>query len=205
MSADDAKTGMKPKTGMKQGLVNYGDAEFSLFMRKAFIKAMGYSDDALERPIIGVVNTYSGYNACHRNVPELVDAIRRGVMMAGGIAVDFPVISIHESFSAPTSMFLRNLMAMDVEEMIRAQPMDAVVLIGGCDKTVPALLMGAASAGVPAILRAPGRLHRLPPHVGHASRGRVGCRRNRGRWRPAHADRWHLHGHGHSLHNGTDV
>ena len=84
MSADDTKT------GMKQGLVNYGDAEFSLFMRKAFIKAMGYSDDALERPIIGVVNTYSGYNACHRNVPELVDAIRRGVMMAGGIAVDFP-------------------------------------------------------------------------------------------------------------------
>ena len=102
-------------TGMKQGLVNYGDAGFSLFMRKAFIKAMGYSDDALERPVIGVVNTYSGYNACHRNVPELVDAIRRGVMMAGGIAVDFPVISIHESFSAPTSMFLRNLMAMDVE------------------------------------------------------------------------------------------
>ena len=156
MSADDAKTGMKPKTGMKQGLVNYGDAEFSLFMRKAFIKAMGYSNDALERPIIGVVNTYSGYNACHRNVPELVDAIRRGVMMAGGIAVDFPVISIHESFSAPTSMFLRNLMAMDVEEMIRAQPMDAVVLIGGCDKTVPALLMGAASAGVPAILEVTG-------------------------------------------------
>ena len=146
----------KKTPGMEQGLVNYGDAEFSLFMRKAFIKAMGYSDEALSRPIVGVVNTYSGYNACHRTVPDLVDAIRRGVMLAGGIAVDFPVVSIHESFSAPTSMFLRNLMAMDTEEMIRAQPMDAVVLIGGCDKTVPALLMGAASAGRPAILEVTG-------------------------------------------------
>lgn len=146
----------KKPSGMEQGLVNYGDAEFSLFMRKAFIKAMGYTDDALGRPIVGVVNTYSGYNACHRSVPDLVDAIRRGVMLAGGIAVDFPVISIHESFSAPTSMFLRNLMAIDTEELIRAQPMDAVVLIGGCDKTVPALLMGAASAGRPAILEVTG-------------------------------------------------
>jgi len=146
----------KKPTGMEQGLVNYGDAEFSLFMRKAFIKAMGYTDDALNRPIVGVVNTYSGYNPCHRTTPDLVEAIRRGVMLAGGIAVDFPVVSVHESFSAPTSMFLRNLMAMDTEEMVRAQPMDAVVLIGGCDKTVPALLMGAASAGRPAILEVTG-------------------------------------------------
>lgn len=143
-------------SGMEQGLVNYGDAGFSLFLRKAFIKAMGYSDEALKKPIVGIVNTYSGYNACHRTVPDLVEAIRRGVMMAGGIAVDFPVVSIHESFSAPTSMFLRNLMAMDTEELVRAQPMDAVVLIGGCDKTVPALLMGAASAGRPAILEVTG-------------------------------------------------
>ncbi len=146
----------KKPTGMNQGLVNYGDAGFSLFLRKAFIKAMGYTDDALERPIIGVVNTYSGYNPCHRTVPDLVEAIRRGVMLAGGIAVDFPVVSIHESFSAPTSMFLRNLMAIDTEELVRAQPMDAVVLIGGCDKTVPALLMGAASAGRPAIMEVTG-------------------------------------------------
>ncbi len=146
----------KKPTGMEQGLVNYGDAGFSLFLRKAFIKAMGYSDDALSKPIVGIVNTYSGYNACHRTVPDLVEAIRRGVMMAGGIAVDFPVVSIHESFSAPTSMFLRNLMAIDTEELVRAQPMDSVVLIGGCDKTVPALLMGAASAGRPAILEVTG-------------------------------------------------
>ena len=144
------------KKGMRKGLAAYGDAEFSLFLRKAFIKAMGYSDEALDRPIVGITNTASGYNACHRNVPEMIEAIKRGVMLAGGLPVEFPVISIHESFSNPTSMFLRNLMAMTVEEMIRAQPMDSVVLIGGCDKTVPALLMGAASADVPAILTVTG-------------------------------------------------
>ena len=138
-------------TGMRRGLTRYGDAGFSLFLRKAFIKAMGYSDDALDRPVVGIVDTGSGYNACHRNAPELVAAIERGVMLSGALPVAFPTISIHESFAHPTSMFLRNLMAIDTEEMIRAQPMDAVVMIGGCDKTVPAQLMAAASAGVPAI------------------------------------------------------
>ncbi|MCB9931310.1 MAG: dihydroxy-acid dehydratase [Alphaproteobacteria bacterium] len=166
-----------PKTpGMRQGLAQYGDNAFSLFMRKAFIKAMGYTDDALERPIVGITNTFSGYNACHRSVPDLVEAIKRGVMLAGGLPVEFPTISVHESFSHPTSMFLRNLMSMDAEEMIRAQPMDSVVLIGGCDKTVPALLMGAASAGKPAILEVTG-----PMMTGHFRGERLGactdCRR----------------------------
>ena len=177
----------KKPTGMEQGLVNYGDAGFSLFLRKAFIKAMGYSDDALSKPIVGIVNTYSGYNACHRTVPDLVEAIRRGVMMAGGIAVDFPVVSIHESFSAPTSMFLRNLMAIDTEELVRAQPMDSVVLIGGCDKTVPALLMGAASAGRPAILEVTG-----PMMTGFFKGERLGactdCRRMWGMHRAGELD-----------------
>lgn len=137
--------------GMRKGLTNYGDEGFSLFLRKAFIKGMGYTDDALSRPVIGIANTYSGYNACHGNVEGLIDSVKRGVMLAGGLPVDFPTISLHESFSHPTSMYLRNLMALDTEEMIRAQPMDAVVLIGGCDKTVPAQLMAAASANVPAI------------------------------------------------------
>nr|WP_240457669.1 IlvD/Edd family dehydratase [Halomonas socia] len=137
--------------GMGKGLTNYGDEGFSLFLRKAFIKGMGYTDDALSRPVIGIANTYSGYNACHGNVDALVESVKRGVMLAGGLPIDFPTISLHESFSHPTSMYLRNLMALDTEEMIRAQPMDAVVLIGGCDKTVPAQLMAAASAGVPAI------------------------------------------------------
>ena len=134
------------KTGMYKGLTSYGDAGFSVFLRKAFIKAMGYTDDALERPIIGITDTFSGYNACHRNVPDLIEAVKRGVMLAGGLPVDFPVISLHESFAHPTSMYLRNQMSIDTEEMIKGQPMDAVVLIGGCDKTVPALLMGAATA-----------------------------------------------------------
>lgn len=138
-------------TGLRRGLTSYGDAEFSLFLRKAFIKGAGYSDDALDRTVVGIVNTGSGYNPCHGNMPALVEAVKRGVMLAGGLPVEFPTISVHESFSSPTSMFLRNLMSMDTEEMIRAQPMDAVVLIGGCDKTVPAQLMGAASAGVPAV------------------------------------------------------
>ncbi|UCG98284.1 MAG: dihydroxy-acid dehydratase, partial [Burkholderiales bacterium] len=138
-------------SGMRKGLTTYGDAEFSLFLRKAFIKGAGYTDDALDKPIIGVAATGSGFNPCHGNAPQLIEAVRRGVMLAGGLPVEFPTISIHESFAHPTSMFLRNLMSMDTEEMIRAQPMDAVVLIGGCDKTVPAQLMGAASAGIPAI------------------------------------------------------
>lgn len=117
--------------GLRQNLTSYGDAHFSLFMRKLFIKAMGYSEDALSRPIIGIVNTYSSFNPCHANMPQLMDAVKRGVQLNGGLAIDFPTISLHESFASPTSMYLRNLMSMDTEEMILAQPVDAVVLIGG--------------------------------------------------------------------------
>ncbi|KAL1644784.1 hypothetical protein SLS58_004249 [Diplodia intermedia] len=129
-------------TGLRQGLTAYGDAHFSLFLRKAFIKAAGHSDDALSRPVIGIINTSSGFNPCHANVPQLLDALKRGIQLAGALPVEFPTISLHESFATPTSMFLRNLMSMDTEEMVRAQPLDAVVMIGGCDKTVPAQLMG---------------------------------------------------------------
>jgi dihydroxy-acid dehydratase len=138
--------------GLRKDLTSYGDPGFSLFLRRAFIKAMGYSDDALERPIVGVTNTYSDYNPCHGNVPDLIEAVKRGVMLAGAMPMVFPTISIHESFAHPTSMYLRNLMAMETEEMIRAQPMDAVVLIGGCDKTIPAQIMAAASVDLPAIV-----------------------------------------------------
>ncbi len=162
--------------GMRKGLTSYGDPGFSLFLRRAFIKAMGFSDDALERPIIGITDTFSDYNPCHGNVPQLIEAVKRGVMLASGLPMAFPTISIHESFSNPTSMFLRNLMAMDTEEMIRAQPMDSIVLIGGCDKTVPAQLMAAASADVPAIMLITG-----PMLVGHHKGEELGactdCRR----------------------------
>ncbi|KQP72956.1 dihydroxy-acid dehydratase [Methylobacterium sp. Leaf111] len=148
--------------GLRKGLTSYGDAGFSLFLRKAFIKAAGYSDDALDRPIVGITNTASDYNPCHGNAPALIEAAKRGVMLAGGLPMVFPTISIHESFAHPTSMFLRNLMAMDTEEMLRAQPMDAVLVIGGCDKTLPAQIMAAASVDLPTVVIPVG-----PMVVGH--------------------------------------
>ncbi|RQR29689.1 IlvD/Edd family dehydratase [Burkholderia sp. Bp9142] len=174
-------------TGMKRGLTSYGDQGFSLFLRKAFIKGAGYTDQALDRPVIGIVNTGSGFNACHGNMPQLVEAVKRGVMLAGGLPVDFPTISIHESFSSPTSMYLRNLMSMDTEEMIRAQPMDAVVLIGGCDKTVPAQLMGAASAGIPAIQLVTGSML-TGSHRGERVGACTDCRRYWGKFRASEID-----------------
>ncbi|HEX6143442.1 MAG TPA: IlvD/Edd family dehydratase [Geminicoccaceae bacterium] len=173
--------------GFQKGLTSYGDDAFSLFLRKVFLKSMGYSDEAIDRPIIGITDTGSAYNSCHGNVPQLIEAIKRGVAQAGGLAFEFPIVSLHESFSHPTSMYLRNLMSMDAEEMIRAQPMDAVVLIGGCDKTVPALLMGAASANKPAILEVTG-----PMLTGSLDGERVGactdCRRYWARFRAGEID-----------------
>ncbi|SAI71511.1 dihydroxy-acid dehydratase [Bordetella ansorpii] len=173
--------------GLSKGLTNYGDTGFSLFLRKAFIKGAGYTDDALSRPVIGIVDTGSSYNPCHGNAPQLIEAVKRGVMLAGGLPVDFPTISVHESFSHPTSMYLRNLMSMDTEEMIRAQPMDAVVLIGGCDKTVPAQLMGAASANVPAIQLVTGSML-TGAHRGERVGACTDCRRYWGRYRADEID-----------------
>ena len=175
------------KFGIAKGLTLYGDKGFSLFLRKAFIKGAGYTDSALARPVIGIANTGSAYNPCHGNAPQLIEAVKRGIMLAGGLPMDFPTISVHESFSAPTSMYLRNLMSMDTEEMIRAQPMDAVVLIGGCDKTVPAQLMGAASANIPAIQLVTGSML-----TGSHRSERVGactdCRRYWGKFRADEID-----------------
>jgi dihydroxy-acid dehydratase len=178
---------MSAAKGMERGLTSYGDADFSLFLRKAFLKSMGYSDDALTRPIVAIANTFSDYNACHGHVPRLIEAIKRGVMLAGGLPMEFPTITLHESFAYPTSMFLRNLMAMDTEEMLRAQPMDAAVLIGGCDKTIPAQMMAAASADVPAIFVPVG-----PMLVGHHHGQQLGactdCRRLWGDFRAGRID-----------------
>ncbi|MDN5506461.1 MAG: dihydroxy-acid dehydratase [Comamonas sp.] len=174
-------------SGISKGLTNYGDRGFSLFLRKAFIKGAGYTDKALDRPVIGITNTGSSYNPCHGNMPQLIEAVKRGILMAGGLPMDFPTISLHESFSQPTSMYLRNLMSMDTEEMLRAQPMDAVVLIGGCDKTVPAQLMGAASVGLPAVQLVTGSML-----TGSHRSERVGactdCRRYWGRFRAEEID-----------------
>lgn len=173
--------------GMRKGLTHYGDAGFSLFLRKAFIKGAGYTDAALDRPVIGITDTASGYNPCHGNMPQLIEAVQRGVMLAGGLPVRFPTISIGESFASPTSMYLRNLMSMDTEEMLRAQPMDAVVLIGGCDKTVPAQLMGAASAGLPAIQLITGSML-TGSHRGEVVGACTDCRRYWARFRAEDID-----------------
>ncbi|MCW5659108.1 MAG: dihydroxy-acid dehydratase [Burkholderiaceae bacterium] len=174
-------------TGMRRGLTSYGDADFSLFLRKAFIKGAGYTDAALDRPVIGISDTGSGYNPCHGNMAQLIEAVQRGVMLAGGLPVKFPTISLHESFAHPTSMYLRNLMSIDTEEMIRAQPMDAVVLIGGCDKTVPAQLMGAASAGIPALQLVTGSML-TGSHRGETVGACTDCRRYWGRYRADQID-----------------
>jgi dihydroxy-acid dehydratase len=169
-------------SGLRKGLTSYGDAGFSLFLRTAFVKAMGYGDDALERPIVGITDTFSDYNPCHGNVPDLIESVKRGVMLGGALPMVFPTISIGESFAHPTSMYLRNLMAMDTEEMIKAQPMDAVVVIGGCDKTLPAQVMAAASADLPTIVVPTG-----PMIVGHHKGEVLGactdCRRLWGQYR----------------------
>ena len=123
------------ENGMRKGLTRYGDSQFSQYLRDAFLRSMGLTRSASNRLVVGITNTFSDYNACHRAVPDLIQAVKRGVLMAGGLPMEFPVISLHEAFSYPSSMLLRNQMAMDVEEMIKAQAMDAVVLIGGCDKT----------------------------------------------------------------------
>lgn len=137
--------------GLSRGLTNYGDLDFSRYLRMSFARSMGHSNEMLARPVVGIATTYSEFNNCHRLVPELVAAVKRGVISAGGLPLEFPTISLGEVFLNPTSLFFRNLMSMDTEEMVRGQPMDAVVLIGGCDKTVPAQLMGALSADVPAV------------------------------------------------------
>ena len=176
----------KPK-GMTKGLTSYGDLDFSLFLRKAFIKAMGYGDQALDRPIIGITNTFSDFNPCHGNVPQIIRAVERGVMQAGGMPMSFPTISVHESFAYPTSMYLRNLMAIDTEEMMRAQPMDAVVLIGGCDKTIPAQLMAAAALDMPVIVIPTGPML-TGEHKGERLGACTDCRRFWGKFRAGEID-----------------
>jgi dihydroxy-acid dehydratase len=142
---------VRPYKGLDDGLTNYGDRDFARYLRRSFAASMGYTRSTLDRPVIGIADSGSGFNNCHRHFPEMIAAVQRGVLLAGGLPVTFPTISLGEAFLNPTSMKFRNLMSMDVEEMVRAQPMDAVVLVGGCDKTVPAQLMGALSAGKPAI------------------------------------------------------
>jgi dihydroxy-acid dehydratase len=137
--------------GLARNAANYGDRDFALYLRRSFAKSMGYSQALLDRPVVGIVDTGSGFNNCHRTVPELIEAVKRGVLAGGGLPLAFPTVSLCEPSLSPTSMHYRNLAALDTEAMLSAQPMDAAVLVGGCDKTVPAQLMAAASADIPAV------------------------------------------------------
>jgi L-arabonate dehydrase len=123
------------------------------FMHRAYLKAEGFSDAVFDgRPVIGICNSWSELNNCNAHLRQVAEAVKRGVWSAGGFPLEFPVISLGEILMKPTTMLFRNLMAMDVEECIRAYPLDSVVLLAACDKTTPAMLMGAASADVPAIM-----------------------------------------------------
>jgi len=133
-------------------LTSYGDEGFSRYLKSAFSRHLGHDPEDFDKPVIGICDTSSEVNRCHSHLGPMIEAIKRGVTAAGGTALEFPVISLGEMFISPTTMLYRNLAAMDAEEMIRAQPIDGVVLIGGCDKMTPALLMGAASADKPAIM-----------------------------------------------------
>jgi dihydroxy-acid dehydratase len=131
----------------------FGRRDLDGFAHRSWLKAEGFSDLVFDgRPVIGIANSWSELNNCNAHLRQVADAVKRGVWSAGGFPLEFPTISLGEVLMKPTTMMFRNLMAMDVEECIRAYPLDAVVLLSGCDKTTPAMLMGAASADVPAIM-----------------------------------------------------
>ncbi len=173
--------------GFARGLTNYGDRDFSLYLRRSFASSMGYTTKSLSKPIVGIAYTGSGFNNCHRNFPELLEAVKRGVLASGALPVEFPTISLGEVFLNPTSLKFRNLMSMDTEEMIRAQPMDSVVLMGGCDKTVPAQLMGAASANLPAVQIVAGPMM-TSKYQGERLGACTDCRRFWGKYRAGDID-----------------
>jgi dihydroxy-acid dehydratase len=129
-----------------------GPDDLRSFGQRSRIMQMGYApQDWVGKPIIGILNTWSDINPCHAHFKQRIDDVKRGVLQAGGFPIELPALSLAENFVKPTTMLYRNMLAMDTEELIRSHPVDGAVLMGGCDKTTPALLMGATSAGVPAI------------------------------------------------------
>ena len=131
----------------------FSGPEYYNFARRAWLRSEGFQHDVFEgKPVIGICNSWSELTNCNANLRQVAEAVKRGVWQAGGFPLEFPTMSLGEMFMKPTSMLYRNLMAMEVEESIRANPLDGVVLLCGCDKTTPAQLMGAASADIPAIV-----------------------------------------------------
>ena len=166
----------------------FGGEDKGNFVHRSWMKNQGFPADLFDgRPVIGICNTWSELTPCNAHLREIADHVKRGVYASGGFPVEFPVMSLGESNLRPSSMMFRNLASMDVEETIRANPIDGVVLLVGCDKTTPACVMGAASCDLPTIV-APGgpdadrdiprpaarlRNRRLPPERGGSRRGRI--------------------------------
>ncbi len=185
MNSESSSEGKAKTEGVYGRLTNYGDVEFSKFIRRAFLNSAGLDETDIDRPVIGIVNTTSDFTTCHREMPQMIEAVKRGILEAGGIPFVFPVMSLGEILTNPTTMLFRNLMAMELEEQLTSQPMDAVVLLGGCDKTVPAELMAAASADIPAIQLVVG-----PMTVGNYRGERLGaCTDCRRMWTEFRGDR----------------
>lgn len=139
------------RRGVFKNLTNYADDDFSRYVRRAFFSASGFDQADLDRPVVGIFDTSSDFTTCHRDMPAVVEAIKRGVSQAGALPLVCPTLSLGETIISPTAMLFRNLLAMETEEALQAYPMDAAVLVGGCDKTLPAQLMAAASANLPAV------------------------------------------------------
>ena len=140
-----------PKT-LRSNAWFHGD-QYEHLARRAWLRSEGLGDTAFDgRPVIGICNSWSELTNCNAHLRQVAEAVKRGVWAAGGVPLEFPTISLGEMFMKPTTMLFRNLMSMDVEESITANPIDGVVLLCGCDKTTPAQLMGAASADIPAIM-----------------------------------------------------
>ena len=130
----------------------FGPDDFRSFGHRSRMNQMGYaSADYAGKPVIGILNTWSDLNQCHAHFKQRVEDVRRGILQAGGFPAELPAMSLSESKVKPTTMLYRNFLAMETEELIRSHPVDGVVLMGGCDKTTPGLLLGATSAGVPAV------------------------------------------------------
>ena len=131
----------------------WGKADRNGFLHRSWMKNQGRPDDLFDgRPVIGICNSWSELTPCNAHLRDVADVVKRGVWEAGGFPLEFPAMSLGEPVMRPTTMMFRNLMSMDVEESLRANPLDGVVLLSGCDKTTPAMLMGAASVNMPAIM-----------------------------------------------------
>jgi dihydroxy-acid dehydratase len=139
----------------------FGAADLRSFGHRSRIRQLGFGlDEIAGKPVIAIINTWNGLAHCHGHFPARVEAIKRGILQAGGFPVEVPVMALPENFVKPTTMLYRNLLAMEVEENLRSLPVDGAVLMGGCDKTTPATIMGAISAGLPAIFMPAGPMLR---------------------------------------------